>query len=180
MGMLYAQGNGAYNCIYWALFAAAIVIVLLRDRDLGNLGLGNVKKDVLLTLILIVAAVGIAFLFSEKSTGALLRGVWYYLIRIALVEEVIFRGFLQSYLFGLRANRNWIYILGAACLSLMHVLFQLYVNQMVSPEYFLVAWPQLLFTFCFHLIMCRITCKRGNVLLPVALHFALDYLQAVL
>jgi membrane protease YdiL (CAAX protease family) len=180
MGMLYARGNAAYDWIYWTLFAAAVAIVMLRDKSAGNLGLGNVKMDIVLSPILAAAVVAISFTVSEKSGSVLLRGAWYYLIRIALVEEVTFRGFLQSYLFGIPWKRKRVYILGAACFSMMHVPFQMYVNQMVSLRYFLIAWPQLLFTFVFHLLMCWITRKRGNILLPVTIHFALDYLQAAL
>lgn len=40
--------------------------------------------------------------------------------------------------------------------------------------------PQLIFTFVFHLVMCFIIYKRKDILIPTALHFALDFVQAVL
>jgi membrane protease YdiL (CAAX protease family) len=182
MGMLYERGIENYILLYWSLPVLAAVVVLVLDGNVRNLGLGgaNIKKDLLLSGALVVVILFAVLLLSHKPMEKLIRGAFYYLIRIAFVEELIFRGFLQNYLFGIRLKKQHLFLLGAACFSLMHVPFQMYVNHMVSLEYFLFAWPQLLFTFGFHLIMCWITKKRENILIPAVLHFALDYLQAAL
>jgi len=139
-----------------------------------------VKRNASLAIGIVVVSVVVAVCFGTADASAIVRGVLYYLFYIALQEELIFRGFLQNYLFGLRTNKIVIYLIGAILFSLIHLPFQMYVNNMVSLSYVLVAWPQLLFTFCFHLLMCFITYKSKDILISTALHFALDFIQAVL
>ena len=87
---------------------------------------------------------------------------------------------MQNYLFGLRLNRKIIYAIGAVFFALVHLPFQMFVNDMLSFSYIITAIPQLIFTFFLHLAMCFITYKRKDILIPVALHFALNFVQEVL
>ena len=87
---------------------------------------------------------------------------------------------MQNYLFGLRLNRKIIYAIGAVFFALVHLPFQMFVNDMVSFSYIITAIPQLIFTFFLHLAMCFITYKRKDILIPAALHFALNFVQEVL
>lgn len=170
-----------YEWIYWGLFLIPVAVVLLGDRNINDLGFSGefIKNNWLISLGIITVVVVISFLFSDRLAGELWRGIFYYLFRIAFVEEVIFRGFLQNYLFGFRMNRKYAYLLGAAFFSLMHLPFQMYVNGMVSIQYVLVAAPQLCSTFLCHLLMCWITYKRKDITIPTALHFAIDYLYFI-
>lgn len=181
MGVLY-QKNVAYDWLYWLLFAVPVLFVLLKDRNMVDLGFTKtrLKSNLLIAAAMIAVSVVIAFLVSERPANRLLYGVFYYLVRIALVEEVLFRGFIQNYLFGFKQNRIVIYLLGALFFAVMHLPFQMYVNEMVSFDYVLTAAPQLCFTFVFHLVMCLIAAKRNDIIIPIALHFAIDYIQAVI
>lgn len=55
----------------------------------------------------------------------------------------------------------------------------MYVNNIVSLTYIIIAFPQLIFTFLFHLLMCFITYKIKDIMIPITLHFAIDYIQEV-
>lgn len=182
MGILYKHGVEYYSIIQWLLLIVAVLIVIIKDKSIVNLGFTRkkIKWNALFAGVIIAVAIVFAFLFTDRSTNIIIKAVFYYLIFIAFQEEIVFRGFMQNYLFGLNANRKIIYIIGAVLFALMHLPFQMFVNDMVSLSYVFVAMPQLIFTFWFHLLMCFITYKRNDILIPTALHFAIDFVQAVL
>ncbi len=182
MGVLHKCGVEYYSIIQWSLLIVAILIVIIKDKSIINLGFTRkkIKCNALFAGIIIAAAIIFAFLFTDRSANIIIKAVFYYLIFIAFHEEIIFRGFIQNYLFGLSANRKVTFIIGAVMFALIHLPFQMFVNDMVSLSYVIVAMPQLIFTFLFHLLMCFITYKRKDILIPTALHFAIDFVQAVL
>lgn len=182
MGVLYKRGIPYYYVIQWLLLASAVLIAVIKDRSVICLGFTKekIKTNLLVSGIIIAASIVFAFLYADRPAAVIVKAVFYYLFYIALLEEIIFRGFLQSYLFGLPVNTKIIFIIGAVMFALMHLPFQMFVNNMISLSYVVVAMPQLIFTFVFHLVMCFITYKRKDILIPTALHFALDFVQAVL
>lgn len=182
MGVLYKRGITYYYVIQWLLLVGAVLIVVIKDKSVICLGFTKekIKTNLLVAGVIIAASIVFAFLYADRSVAVIVRAVFYYLLYIALLEEIIFRGFLQSYLFGLPVNTKIIHIIGAVMFALMHLPFQMFVNNMLSLSYVVVAMPQLIFTFVFHLVMCFITYKRKDILIPTALHFALDFVQAVL
>lgn len=182
MGVLYKRGIPYYYVIQWLLLASAVLIAVIKDRSVICLGFTKekIKTNLLVSGIIIAASIVFAFLYADRPAAVIVKAVFYYLFYIALLEEIIFRGFLQSYLFGLPVNTKIIYIIGAVMFALMHLPFQMFVNNMISLSYVVVAMPQLIFTFVFHLVMCFITYKRKDILISTALHFALDFVQAVL
>ncbi len=182
MGVLYKRGIPYYYVIQWLLLASAVLIAVIKDRSVICLGFTKekIKTNLLVSGIIIAASIVFAFLYADRPAAVIVKAVFYYLFYIALLEEIVFRGFLQSYLFGLPVNTKIIFIIGAVMFALMHLPFQMFVNNMISLSYVVVAMPQLIFTFVFHLVMCFITYKRKDILIPTALHFALDFVQAVL
>jgi membrane protease YdiL (CAAX protease family) len=182
MGFLYKQNISHYNIIYYFLFFMCVLIVMIKDKSVENLGFTkeNIKINLLIAFCIVVLTIIISILISQYPLNRLMKGALYYLLYISLMEEIIYRGFIQNYLFGLKLNKCWIFVIGALLFSLMHLPFQMYVNNNVSFEYIIDALPQLAFTCVFHLVMCFITYKRKDITIPVALHFATDYLQAVL
>lgn len=182
MGILYKKGIEHYSFIQWLLGGAVILITLLKDKSVSDLGFSKarIKPNLAAASVIVLICVCFALLYSDISVLRILKGAAYYLIYISLLEEMIFRGFIQNYLFGMRMNRKLIYVMGALFFALMHLPFQMYVNDMVSISYVIVAAPQLAFTFFFHLLMCFITYKTRDILIPTAVHFAIDFVQAVI
>ncbi len=181
MGVLFKNNVSWYYLIYWFLFAVAIVIVLFKDKKVENLGItkDNLFKNTMISISIIVVSFIIGIFISDLSITKILKALLYFLFYVSMVEEVVFRGFIQNYLFGLKINKKLIFIIGGIFFSLIHLPFQMYVNNMVSINYILTALPQLIFTFIFHFIMCYITYKRKDITIPIALHFALDFLQHI-
>lgn len=180
MGIMYEKGL-PYQSIYLTFFALLILIAFLINRkeafQLLGFGGKKLKTDCIIS-ICIVAVVFLISIFGGKDTVlGLLKTSLYFLFYIGAVEEIIFRGFIQNCLFGLKAGRTAIFIIGAVFFSLMHLPFQMYVHHNVSLTYIVQAFPQLIYTFLFHLFMCFLTYKRGNILIPIALHYTLNYME---
>ena len=182
MGMMASKGNQWYKLIYAALFVLAIAIALIKDKSPKNLGFskGHLKADVIISTFLVLITFFLSvFFLSKKSFPELLNLTLYFLFYIAFVEEMIFRSFIQSYLFGLRINEKIIFLLGGVFFSLMHLPFQMYINQDISLSYVLSAAPQLIFCVLFHIFTCFIVYKRNNILIPIALHYVINFLQSI-
>lgn len=179
MGIMYRKGV-AYQYIYILMFVlvAATAFLLKRKDGFSFLGFGGnkLKKDSVISICIIAVVYIGSIFFSEYSVLQLLKLSLYYIFYIGAVEEIIFRGFIQNCLFGLKLNRSVTFLIGAAFFSLMHLPFQMYLHGNVSLMYLAEVWPNLIFTFVVHLVFCFITYKRKNILIPIAIHYVINYL----
>lgn len=181
MGIMCKNGF-SYEFIYVLMFALVVIVAFLLKRKNGFefLGFGGdkLKKDSIISACIVVVVFIASTFFSEYTILQLLKKTLYYLFYIGAVEEILFRGFIQNCLFGLKLNRIVTFMIGAAFFSLMHLPFQMYLHDNVSFMYLAEVWPNLIFTFVFHLLMCLITYKRKNIMIPIAIHYVIDYLMA--
>lgn len=179
MGIMYRKGV-AYQYIYVLMFVlvTATAFLLKRKDGFSFLGFGGnkLKKDSVISICIIAVVYIGSIFFSEYSVLQLLKLSLYYIFYIGAVEEIIFRGFIQNCLFGLKLNRSVTFLIGAAFFSLMHLPFQMYLHGNVSLMYLAEVWPNLIFTFVVHLVFCFITYKRKNILIPIAIHYVINYL----
>ncbi len=119
-----------------------ILIVLLRKQKLSSLGITKYK---LKSSIILGSFLGILFLvfngiipalFSEReliSADMLLYNIFYFFTVIGFVEELIFRGFIQTRLYGIIKNNFLAIIITGVMFSLMHIPFQMsHVNMSLS------------------------------------------------
>ena len=182
MGILYKKGINYYNIIYWTTSGIGIFIVIIKDKNVINLGFTKekLKANLMISFAIIAIAFIISIIVGKYPILRLVKDSLYYLFYISLLEEILFRGFIQNYLFGLKCNKYLVFLIGALMFSLTHLPFQIYVNNNVSLTYIIKVLPQLIFTFIFHLFMCFITYKRKDITIPTSLHYAIDYLQTVL
>lgn len=159
------------------------MIVLLKDKNVYNL-IGYEKKKLktnfMIALSILFVTFAIVLIFSSVSFGKLFLQMLYYLLYISAIEEILFRGFIQNYLFGFKLNKYMIFVIGAILFSFMHIPFQMFVHNNVSFSYLVEALPNLAETFLFHFIMCFIACKRGDLTIPIAVHCAYDFLGIII
>lgn len=182
-GILYQKGIPfGMNIIYCSLFAVGILIALLKDRNIYNLGFGKEKLQInlIISLIIIVITTIVIWIFSDLAFNILLKQILYYLFYIAAIEEILFRGLIQNYLFGFKLNKYVIFILGALLFSFMHIPFQMFVHNNVSLHYIVEALPNLIETFISHFIYCFIAYKRKDITIPIALHYAYNFLGVII
>lgn len=102
-GILYQKGfTFGVNIIYCSLFAVGVLIALIKDRKIYNLGFGKekLKINLIISLIIVVTTFIVIWVFSDLALNDLLKQMLYYLFYIAAIEEILFRGLIQNYLFG--------------------------------------------------------------------------------
>lgn len=170
------------NIVYITLFITGISIVVINDKSITDCGFEKekLKTDIIISLIIIIITFIVVAIFSEQSLSIVIKQALYYLFYIAAIEEILFRGVIQNYLFGFKLNRYVIFIIGALLFSFSHIPFQMFVHNNVSLDYFAKAIPNLIETFIAHLVYCFIANKRKNLMIPIALHYAYDFLGVIM
>ena len=170
------------NIIYCSLFAVCILIALIKDKNIYNLGFGKekIKINLIISIIIIVVTFIVIWAFSNLAFYEVLKQMLYYLFYIAAIEEIMFRGLIQNYLFGFKFNKYVIFIIGALLFAFMHIPFQMFVHNNVSLNYLAYAVPNLIETFISHIVFCFITYKRNDITIPIALHYAYDFLGVII
>lgn len=182
-GILYQKGfTFGVNIIYCSLFAVGVLIALIKDRNIYNLGFGKekLKVNLIISLIIVVTTFIVIWVFSDLALNNLLRQMLYYLFYIAAIEEILFRGLIQNYLFGFKLNKYVVFVIGALLFSFMHVPFQMFVHNNVSLHYLVDALPNLIETFISHFVYCFIAYKRKDITIPIALHYAYNFLGVIM
>lgn len=109
------------------LFQLIPIIIFIRYRgqsfkDIG-IYLNNIYKLIFKGVLYFVPLLIIDIIFSDQkisfntlfSINSIIQ-----LVTIALIEEIIFRGFIQSRLFGIFKNKVFALILGSLMFSLIH------------------------------------------------------------
>lgn len=158
MGLILTT-TGVYLGLPCNLFLGLLPVVyaLLRKQKLSSLGLtgGKILPAVsfcgtLGLVYLIVAGIlpGILSGAQPGSAADILYNIFYYFIIIGLVEEIAFRGFIQTRIYGLIKNDVAAVLVTAVMFALMHLPFQLAGHQMRFLD-FLVNVPFLIFWHIF-------------------------------
>lgn len=182
-GLLYQNGfTFGMNIIYCSLFVMGVLIALIKDKNIYNLGFGieKLRINLIISLIIVVVTFIVIWVFSDLTFNNLLKQMLYYLFYIAAIEEILFRGLIQNYLFGFKLNKYVIFIIGALFFSFMHIPFQMFVHNNVSWNYLVVALPNLIETFISHFVYCFVAYKRKDITIPIALHYAYNFLGVII
>ena len=182
-GILYQKGiTFGLNIIYCSLFAVGVLFALIKDRNIYNLGFGKEKlrTNLIISLFIVVITFIVICVFSDLAFNELFKQMFYYLFYIAAIEEILFRGLIQNYLFGFKLNKYVIFIIGALLFSFMHVPFQMFVHNNVSLQYLVEALPNLIETFIGHFVFTFIAYKCKDITIPIAVHYAYDFLGVLL
>lgn len=182
-GILYQNGfQLGMNIIYCLLFILGVLIALIKDKSISALGFNkeNSKKNLIISMIIVLVTFLIIWIFSDLTFGILILQMLYNLFYIAAVEEILFRGLIQNYLFGFKLNKYVIFIIGALFFSFMHIPFQMFVHNNVSISYVIQAIPNLIETFISHFIFCFIAYKSKDITIPIALHYAYNFLGLII
>ncbi len=180
MGKLYLSkkiylGTG----INLLLALICILIVLLRKQKLSSLGITKYK---LKSSIILGSFLGILFvvfngiipaLFSKAeliSADMLLYNIFYFFIVIGFVEELIFRGFIQTRLYGIIKNDFLAIIIAGVMFSFMHIPFQMSLVNMSFFQYFSENILQLIIYVVWHVLFNFLYKKYNSIFTGTILH----------
>ena len=182
-GLLYQNGfTYGMNIIYCSLFVLGVLIALIKDKNTHALGFGKekIRINLIISLVIVVITFVVIWIFSDLAFPDLVKQMLYYLFYIAAIEEILFRGLIQNYLFGFKLNKYVIFIIGALLFSFIHIPFQMFVHNNVSLHYIVEALPNLIETFIAHFVYCFIAYKRKDITIPIAIHYAYDFLGVII
>lgn len=166
-------------------FLICIAIVLRKKQGISSLGLGREHIGRSCKMGLACAAVivflngvlpGILHNGSLAAPGSLLMWLLYYMILIALPEEVIFRGYLLTRMEAGMGSAKKAVLLSGLLFVLIHIPYQLIASGMHSVAYLLNGNLVTLFmTFIWHLVFCWIFKKSRSLYGVILLHGFMDW-----
>lgn len=184
MGQLYAN-KGVYLGVYVNIVLACLCIslTLLRKEKITTIGFtkNNVLKSIILGSILgiiIIIVNSVLNIIEGRPLAPPLNiaiNLAYYLLIISLVEEVIFRGYIQTRLYGLVKKPIFTIILGGILFMLMHIPFQMGYAKMGLSAYILNNWITLIFTFIWHIAFDFLYRKYNTIYTPTIFHGLMDW-----
>lgn len=158
------------------------IILKCRKQSVKSIGL---KKEKILKCILLGVLFSIPPLLSNvlsMKIGRLLGvtdAFWtfaYFFFEIALVEEIVFRGFIQTRIQGLIRSKWLSIILVGVMFSSMHIPFPVIEYNFSVIYYVQLAAFHLLFAFLIHIYFVYLYTRDNNILAPVVAHAIVDFL----
>jgi membrane protease YdiL (CAAX protease family) len=184
MGFLQANKN-IYLGVPVNLFFIALCagLAILRKGGIGSLGF---KKKHAKASSILGLAVGLIVVLGNSAAsltggasfspiGTIVSRFFYYLFVISLMEEVVFRGYIQSRIFGLVRN-NWAAtILGAVMFVLMHIPYQMGAAGIDLYTFVQNNWAWFGLLFMWHLVFTYLFRKYNSIYAPMLFHALMDW-----
>jgi len=160
-----------------------ILIVLIRKQKIGTLGLTfkKMKQAIILGIVLGVLIVLINNVIPAISSGCqfnqitkILHDIFYYFIIIAFVEEIAFRGFIQTRIYGLIKNDMIAIIVVSLMFSFMHIPFQMALTGANIPSFISSNVTWLILLFLWHIIFNFLHRKYNCIITNTIFHGFMD------
>lgn len=165
------------------LAALCVIIVLLRKQKIKSLGITfrKAKQAVVLGSVL-----GICIVLFNNVIPAMMSGlhftqisklpynVFYYLVIIAFAEEIAFRGFIQTRVYGLIKKDSVAVIIVGIMFSLMHIPFQMALTDSNILEFIGGNAVWLILLFFWHILFNFLHRKYNNIFTNTIFHGFMD------
>mgnify|MGYP000848135267 CR=1 FL=1 len=158
-----------------------IFIIQFRKQSISSLGIrkANVVKSIFLGILFSLPFLipniknGIIYNYEFKNVEFLIWDFLYFLISIALVEEIIFRGFIQIRIRGIIKDK-WLSILivGIMC-SIMHIPFQMMNSNLSLVEF--IDMTYLIKLVIMHIYFVYIYTRDNNIIAPIVAHTIINF-----
>ncbi|MDF2844271.1 MAG: hypothetical protein K0R00_2697 [Herbinix sp.] len=193
LGKLYLNKESNLSEIYIFYTTAVISIIpiliiflicVLKKQGFATIGfsktnaLKSFKLGIILSII-ILALQGIGIYYTEASLQTnisdILFRIIYYLIFISLMEELVFRGYIGTRLYGYYKNKNIsIVIVGIMC-SIEHIPFKIIIAQANLIEYVLINFTNLIFYIILHIGFQYLYSRYNSIIAPLLVHFIWNF-----
>ena len=179
MGVLYIRKHLYLGIpVSLMLIAVCIILVLARKQKLASIGFTrkNMGKALITGVIL-----GIIFSFFMNILPNIFAGgkfisvnrafynIFYYFIIISLTEEVIFRGYIQTRIYGLIKHDNLAVLVTGFLFYIEHLPFQMQVNGMQ------ISLLNMAVMIALHFIMNGLYRRYNSLVAPTVFHGLLDW-----
>lgn len=184
MGQIYAD-KGVYLgvLVNLVLGSLCIAFILLRKEKMMTIGFtkNNAFKSIILGGILgILVVIGnnvmnIVWARQLVQIQSIIANLVYYMLVISLVEEVIFRGYIQTRIYGLVKKPLFAIILVGILFMLIHIPFQMGQAKMGLFAYIQRSWITLIFTFIWHVVFDFLYRKYNTIYASTVFHGLMDW-----
>lgn len=175
--------------IFISLFELLPVFIYLklRKQSLGSIGFSkeNNVKSVLLGVLFSTPFIAPNIIEAAQrgmriiDTSSLVFLFFYYLLEIALVEEIACRGFIQTRIQGL-IKQKWLSILVVGFwFSAMHIPFQMLKANMPFAQFVARDAVHLATTFVLHIYFVYIYTRHNNITAAVVTHTLTDFIPDI-
>ena len=185
--MAFKSGNnfdlGLILVIPVNIFLIIICIRLVKLRRQKPNSIGLTRKNLIKSLLLGLIAGGISFSFItiipalraggkwQMEFGILLFLLFYQLVIVGFCEEIIFRGFIQTRLYGLIKSDNLAKILGGVLFAVFHIPYNVFSMAGGNLTEFLANnSPMLVGLFFWHFVFNFLYRKYNSLAAPVVFH----------
>ena len=185
MGRIYAEKQIYLGTVINIMLAViCLIIIKFRKQKLDSLGLSrnNIKKSLILGTILGVILLLLNGILPNIIAGNTLVSVRqiaynaiYYLIIISLVEELIFRGYIQTRIYGLIKRRLPAIIITAILFMIMHIPFQMGRSNMNLVEFIANNWLWFIILIVWHVVFDFLYRKYNNILTGTIFHGFMNF-----
>lgn len=163
------------------------VVIKIRKQNIKSIGL---KTNKILKSIFLGIIFSIPFIFpsiiSEINQGKKIINfgslVWlflYFFIEIAFVEELSFRGFIQTRIQGI-VKVKWLSIIIVGIMfALMHIPFQMLKAGMPLNEFIVKDSFHLISTCIIHIYLVYLYTRDNNILSTSVTHTLMDFIPLI-
>ncbi|MNO24259.1 CAAX amino terminal protease self- immunity [compost metagenome] len=143
-----------------------------------SLGIGVLFSLPFILPQLIIFMLGKASL--QFSAPELVFKFFYFLITIAFVEEICFRGFIQTRIFTLIRNKYAGILFVGFLFAIMHVPFQMFQAKMGLIDFVMYDYPHLLITWALHIYFVYLYTRNNDLVAPVIAHTLINFVPSVI
>jgi len=161
--------------------APIFLILYIKKQPLKSIGI-KFSRPVFTFVVGILAAIPIliinlsgSIMEINLSIPELFWSLAYFFICIALTEELAFRGFIQTRIFGLIKNK-WV---GIAVVSIffaaMHIPFQMQKTGLSFTAFIISDRNHLIATMVMHIYFYFLYSRDDNIWVPVIVHTLLNF-----
>jgi len=184
IGGIYAQKSlNLASQVNLLLAVLCVVYVLVRKQTMESIGFGkrnlikSIKLGVVFGLIIFLINVipGVLSGRQFNSVSKLGSSFFYYFIIIGLVEEILFRGFIQTRIYALCKKPIVAILITAFMFMSMHIPFQMGIAQMDLLTYIFNNFVTLMFTFIWHIVFNFMYSKYNSIAAPLVFHTIMNW-----
>ena len=168
------------------LIGLVFLFCIIRRQKLNTIGFSKIqaKKSFILGIILFGVVIILWSIFAilsgsniQKDTNLIIIRIVYYLIFIAFMEELIFRAYIGTRLYGFFMNKKLSIVIVGIMFSFSHIPFQMIISQVSLITYISDNFFSLIFLAILHMLFQWLYAKYNSIIAPTMIHFIWDYMQ---
>ncbi len=159
---------------------------IVRKQSLSSIGFSRTNSKKSLTFAIILC-LGVTILFTviavvsgsdiQKNVKLITMKFFYYFVFIAFVEELVFRGYIGTRLYGCLENKVLSITISGLIFTFMHIPVKVMMTDMGFIQYISYAWADLISVFILHFLLQFLYGKCNSIIAPILFHFIWDFVQ---